>query len=63
MKLRGHHLVCLHFFTGEGYTKEFIDNLNRILKKAEAGEEIEVINSADDVCIKCPYFKGGGVLL
>jgi len=59
MKLRGHHLICLHFFTGEGYTREFVDNLNKVLSKAEVGEEIEVINSADDVCIKCPHLKEG----
>lgn len=58
IKLRGHHLICLHFFRGEGYNPEFIANLNGILNRAEAGEEIEVYSGADDVCKMCPYLKG-----
>ncbi len=55
MKLRGHHLICLNFFKGEGYSKEFIENIERILKE----KEIEVVSGADDVCSKCPYLRGG----
>jgi hypothetical protein len=58
IKLRGHHLICLHFFNGEGYNPEFIVNLNELLKRAEAGVEIDVYSGADDVCRKCPYLKG-----
>ena len=59
IKLRGHHLICLHFFRGEGYNSEFVANLNGILNRAEAGEEIEVYSGADDVCKMCPYLKEG----
>ena len=55
MKLRGHHLICLNFFKGEGYSKEFVENIERILKE----KEIEVVSGADDVCSKCPYLKDG----
>lgn len=55
IKLRGHHLICLHFFRGEGYNPEFVANLNGILTRAEAGEEVEVYSGADDVCKMCPY--------
>jgi prevent-host-death family protein len=58
LKLRGHHLICLHFFRGEGYRAEFTANLGEILKRAETGEQIEVTSEADDVCKICPYFKG-----
>ena len=58
LKLRGHHLICLHFFRGEGYRAEFTANLREILKRAETGEQIEVASEADDVCKICPYFKG-----
>ncbi|MEW6214590.1 MAG: DUF1284 domain-containing protein [Nitrospirota bacterium] len=58
IKLRGHHLICLHFFSGEGYNSEFVVNLREILKRAEAGEEIEVYSGADDICKRCPYLKG-----
>jgi hypothetical protein len=59
VRLRGHHLVCLHFFLGEGYNPEFVDNLKEVLKRSEAGEEIEILAGADDVCRACPYLKGG----
>jgi hypothetical protein len=58
VRLRGHHLICLHFFLGEGYNPEFIDNLKEVLKRAEAGEEIEIWSGADDVCRECPYLRG-----
>ncbi len=55
-RLRGHHLICLHFFSGEGYSKVFVENLNDIIKRAEDGD-VEVSSESDDVCIKCPYMK------
>lgn len=57
IKLRGHHFICLHFFSGEGYNSEFVANLREILKRVEAGEEIEVYPGADDICKKCPYLQ------
>lgn len=57
IKLRGHHLLCLHFFTGEGYNPEFIGNLKEILIRAQSGEEIEVCSGVDDVCSACPFLK------
>jgi hypothetical protein len=53
--LRGHHLICLNFFRGEGYSEEFIENLYAVIKK----ENIEIVTGADDVCRKCPYLKEG----
>lgn len=54
--LRGHHLICLHFFNGEGYNPEFIMNLQDVMKTAEY-EDIRISPGSDDVCIKCPYLK------
>lgn len=58
LKLRGHHLICLHFFDGEGYDTAFVKNLEDVLKKAEY-EQIEVSEGADDVCKMCPHLEGG----
>jgi hypothetical protein len=52
--LRGHHLICLQFFRGEGYNAEFVENLRNILKSADE-YEIDIRTGADDVCGKCPY--------
>jgi hypothetical protein len=58
MKLRGHHLICLHFFRGKGYNEDFRENLSNLLTGIER-KEIIVTTSADDVCKKCPYLKDG----
>jgi hypothetical protein len=58
IKLRGHHLICLNFFSGEGYNFEFIANLRKILEKAWSGEEIEICSGADDICRQCPHLRG-----
>jgi hypothetical protein len=55
--LRGHHLICLHFYRGEGYDRPFIESLNNIIKMAERGE-VTVTEGADDVCRCCPYLEG-----
>lgn len=49
-KLRGHHLICLNFFRGEGYSEDFIRNIYDIIGK----EKVEVVAGPDEVCKKCP---------
>jgi len=58
IRLRGHHLICLHFYRGEGYSKEYVKNLENVLNRAAEGEEIEVVECADDVCRACPTLQG-----
>jgi len=55
-RLRGHHLICLHFFNGEGYTPEFIENLRNVLEKTKSGD-VEISSGADDICEQCPHLK------
>ncbi|WP_456369697.1 DUF1284 domain-containing protein [Geoglobus sp.] len=54
-RLRGHHLICLNFFRGEGYSPEFVENLKAVLSDGE----IQVVFGADDVCVMCPYLRDG----
>jgi hypothetical protein len=56
IKFRGHHLICLHFFSGEGYDDIFKENLRDVLERTET-EDIEVCEEADEICEKCPYLK------
>ncbi len=58
VRLRGHHLICLQFYRGEGYSKDFVENLYRVLEKAKS-EGVEVVEGEDDVCIACPYNRNG----
>lgn len=62
IKLRGHHLICLHFFQGEGYSKRFIVNLKGIIKNLERGNQLKgvkakVVEGTDVVCEYCPHLK------
>ena len=57
IKFRGHHLICLHFFKGEGYNEEFVTNLSDLITRANASESIIVTHDADDVCKACPYLE------
>ena len=52
-KLRGHHLICLNFFRGEGYSEDFIKNIFELLKN----EQLEIVSGPDEVCAKCPLLK------
>ncbi|WEX78272.1 DUF1284 domain-containing protein [Sinorhizobium numidicum] len=50
IRLRGHHLLCLLTFVGEGYTPSFTRNYLRIAQRLSAGEAIEIIDGPDDIC-------------
>lgn len=54
--LRGHHLICLHFFNGQGYDEAFIENLRHTLSRAEK-EMTTVSSGADNVCTGCLHLK------
>ena len=53
VKLRGHHLICLNFFRGEGYSEDFIRNIYSVIGK----ENIEIVKGPDEVCARCPYLR------
>lgn len=57
VSLRGHHLICLRFFQGGGYSREFIDHLFKVIEGARSGGG-EVAFGSDDVCVACPYVDG-----
>jgi hypothetical protein len=59
--LRGHHLICLNFFSGKGYDEVFVDNLKGIMKGIDA-EVIRITDGPDDVCKSCPHLKGNRCL-
>lgn len=56
MVLRGHHLICLHFFDGEGYNEKFVENLRNVVGTVEENG-VEVVTGADDVCMSCPFIS------
>ncbi|MEM0302011.1 MAG: DUF1284 domain-containing protein [Archaeoglobaceae archaeon] len=54
-RLRGHHLICLHFFKGEGYDEEFKKRLREILKNISV---VEIVEGVDEICEFCPHNLG-----
>jgi hypothetical protein len=56
--LRGHHLICLQFYHGEGYDKAFIENLERVMDQVRR-EGVSVSPGSDDVCAACLHLREG----
>jgi hypothetical protein len=54
--LRGHHLICLHFFQGEGYDRPFVQHLRRVLAEVSR-RGVRIVEGVDDVCQACPHIK------
>lgn len=53
MKIRYHHLLCLPRFKGEGYSSSFCENMLSVKNRFDT-EEIELVDTCDDVCAECP---------
>ena len=56
VRLRAHHLLCMLTYVGEGYSRAFTANYDRIVARLSAGEEIELVAGLDDVC--APLLEG-----
>ncbi|HEV8539761.1 MAG TPA: DUF1284 domain-containing protein [Nitrospiraceae bacterium] len=65
IKLRGHTLLCLQGFRGEGYSAAFVENLGTI--HADLARDprrlVEVIDRPDAVCGACPHHAHSGCSL
>ncbi len=59
VRLRGHHLVCLQHFRGEGYSPAFVSELNVIIERSQHDCAL-VVDGADDVCRACPHLAADG---
>jgi len=57
-QLRGHHLICLQFFSGEGFEPAFIENLTKVISKTTQ-QSLEIFYGGDDICIICEHYKEG----
>ena len=62
LRLRGHHLVCLQFFRGQGYSFGFVQNLKSVVDRA-ATEPVVLVEGADSVCAACPGLSADGTCL
>ena len=59
MRIRAHHLLCLHYFEGKGYSEGFIKHLTETKARLEKeNPEIEVVCELDEICTFCPNQNG-----
>lgn len=50
VRLRAHHLLCLLTYVGKGYTPAFVANYQRVVRRLDAGEEVELVDGPDEIC-------------
>jgi len=57
--IRGHTLLCLQGFRGEGYSAEFIENMTKIHRQLTLHPEqpVLILDSPDSICSQCPNLK------
>ena len=65
IRLRGHTLLCLQGFRGEGYSSEFTSNMAAISRTLTDHPEVlvKVLASPDGVCAACPHRHLSGCML
>jgi hypothetical protein len=51
VRLRGHHLLCILCYCGEGYTPAFVENFNAVVDQIANGAVIEIVSGPDDICV------------
>lgn len=57
IKLRGHHLLCVHGFQGMGYSKDFIKKMEEVvhfIRDESQDGLIQVEGKSDVLCKECP---------
>lgn len=59
-KIRFHHGLCIGFFEGKGYSREFTENMTAVREMLDLeNPEIEITLNSDIICRKCPNLKDG----
>src|SRR3989338_8734285 len=57
MNIRAHHLLCMRYFQGKGYSKKFVSNFYGVIKKLESDPVINIVDYPDVICKACPHLK------
>lgn len=58
--IRPHHMLCLQFFEGKGYSDEFVTNMADIKDILDKQNPyVEIVSGVDDICMKCPNYIEG----
>lgn len=60
IKLRYHHIMCMHTYSGHGYNERFSKNIEKIIKVFNENPNINIrfVDKCDDICKVCPNRVG-----
>lgn len=61
--LRPHHINCIFFYKGLGYSEDFVNKMDSIqnLLKEYPETEVKLIKKCDEICKACPNMKCKGI--
>ncbi|HZC67152.1 MAG TPA: DUF1284 domain-containing protein [Nitrospirales bacterium] len=64
-RIRGHTLLCLQGFRGEGYNAGFIENMAALHRDLNENPDrwVEVVEAPDTFCAACPHLVPAGCSL
>lgn len=59
-KLRPHHILCIGFYQGKGYSEGFVNKMDEITSSLakNPSQNVQITASADNLCAACPHFDG-----
>ena len=59
-KLRPHHVLCIGFYKGKGYSESFVKKMDSITASLaqNPSQNVRITASDDDLCAACPHFDG-----
>ena len=58
MKLRPHHLLCIRFYAGHGYSDAFNKKMREVISFLHTGATFTLTDGPDDLCESCPNLNG-----
>jgi len=63
--LRPHHINCIFFYKGLGYSEDFIGEMNNLLTllKEHSDTKIKLIVNCDTLCKSCPNKQLGDICI
>ncbi|MGJ7028340.1 hypothetical protein HNR54_000689 [Methanothermobacter sp. DSM 3267] len=63
--IRAHHLLCIQGFQGYGYSEEFTENMELVIRKLRSRPSVSVmiVDSADEICTACPFMDGEACMM
>ena len=57
--IRAHHGMCLAFFIGKGYSREFTEHMQNMKDILKTNPSVKIVSKADDICSACPNNQRG----